>query len=105
MNNAQVYCRTCCPNKSAYQRLKYYDLSQPEFDAMRLTQKGLCALCSNMLIEGGATNLNVDHCHITGKVRGIVCHKCNIMIGFVDDEGWFNRLQRLGDYIANGYMS
>jgi hypothetical protein len=104
MNNAQVYCRTCCPTKSAYQRLKYYELSQPEFDAMIKAQNSLCALCPKPLVHGGSTNLNVDHCHVTGRVRGIVCHKCNMMIGFVDGEGWFDRLQRLNNYIANGHL-
>ncbi len=102
-NAAQVYCMTCYPGKTAYQRLKYYNLSQPEFEELLNKQLGLCALCDNLLKQGGSTNLNVDHCHVTGKVRGLVCHKCNMMLGFVDKGEWFNRLQRVTTYIANGY--
>jgi hypothetical protein len=106
INPAQVYCRTCCPSNipQAYDRLKYYSLSHPEFESLIQKQNNCCAICENPLRHGGRTGLNVDHCHITGKVRGIVCHKCNMMIGFVDGEGWFNRLQQLGQYIAAGYM-
>lgn len=104
-NAAQVYCTTCCPDKAAYQRLKYYNLSQPEFESMLMIQRGLCALCDDPLKQGGSTNLNVDHCHVTGKVRGLVCHKCNMMLGFVDKGEWFNRLQRVATYIANGYYT
>lgn len=85
INNAQVYCRKCCPTKRTYQRLKYYDLSQPEFEALLSKQDHNCALCGDKLIEGGSTNLNVDHCHNTGKVRGLLCHRCNMIVGFLDN--------------------
>lgn len=30
--------------------------------------------------------LSVDHCHVTGKVRGLVCQNCNSMLGYAKDE-------------------
>lgn len=51
--------------------------------SMRQEQKGLCAICERRLQTGRHTC--VDHCHKTGKVRGLLCHKCNKGIGFLDD--------------------
>jgi hypothetical protein len=39
-------------------------------------QKGLCALCS----ESSGKLLEIDHCHRTGRIRGLVHHRCNILI-------------------------
>lgn len=98
-NSAQVYCRTCCPTKRAYQRLKYYRLSQSEFEHMLQDQQRKCKLCQTELIEGGVTNLNVDHSHVTGKVRGLLCHRCNMIVGFVDGTNLSTRLEALKNYI------
>lgn len=107
MNTVQVYCRTCCPSDivGSYQRLKLYGMSHPEFETMLRSQNNCCALCDEALKMSGPTGLNIDHCHVTGKIRGIVCHKCNMMLGFVDKGDWFNKLQRVANYIANGYYT
>lgn len=99
INNAQVYCRTCCPTKCAYQRLRYYNLSQPEFERILYAQQKQCKLCQTELIDGGATNLNVDHDHTTGKVRGLLCHKCNMIVGFIEGKNLSERLEILKRYI------
>ena len=40
----------------------------------------------------------LDHCHETGKFRGFLCRRCNLVLGLVkDDEGW---LAMLGDYLS-----
>lgn len=104
INNAQVYCRTCCPTKRAYQRLKYYDLSQSEFEVLLIKQKHDCALCEEKLVEGGATNLNVDHCHNTGKVRGLLCHRCNMIVGFLDKGHWPDQLHKVKSYIQRSQV-
>jgi Recombination endonuclease VII len=87
INPAQVYCRICCPTSRAYDRLKNYDISQFEFDALVQKQNNLCALCNKVLIHGGATNLNIDHCHKTNRVRGLLCHCCNMTVGFIESFG------------------
>lgn len=101
MNAAQVYCRTCAPTKRAYSRLRYYDLSQPEFESLWNSQQGLCKLCDAVLIEGGSTNMNVDHCHQSGRVRGLVCHRCNIVLGFMDKAPLGEQFKRLTVYLES----
>ena len=55
-------------------------ISLADYDAMRQRQNGACAICKR---SGQA--LCVDHCHACGKVRGLLCGKCNSVLGFCDD--------------------
>ena len=59
---------------------KVYRLSLVDYDAMRKRQNGACAICKR---SGQA--LCVDHCHACGKVRGLLCGKCNSVLGFCGD--------------------
>lgn len=61
----------------AYQ--KRYGISVDDYDRMLLEQDGKCKICLR-----GRPSLNtrfrffaVDHCHVTGEVRGLLCQKCN----------------------------
>ncbi len=67
-----------------------YGLSEADHDAIRIHQKGLCAIC---LTETRA--LCVDHDHKTGKVRGLLCRSCNTGLGgFKDDLPALERAQK-----------
>ena len=73
-----------------------YGLSPSEYDAMLTSQGGGCAIC------GGQSKrdrpLDIDHCHETGKVRGLLCDMCNKAIGMFYDSPklLFNALAYLG---------
>jgi hypothetical protein len=58
-----------------------YGLSLEEYDVMAAEQDNRCAIC-NTETKG---RLCVDHCHATGKVRGLLCVNCNIAIGAFRD--------------------
>ena len=92
-------CKTCklekakmqwTPRKqSSYKLMSNYGLTQEDYTNMLATQNGVCAICkcaetakSN---AGYVKNLAVDHCHVTGKVRGLLCHDCNTGIGKLKD--------------------
>lgn len=62
-----------------------YGIGIDEYEAMLERQSGECAICgrADSGIEG--KTLHVDHCHETGKVRGILCHPCNNGLGRFDD--------------------
>lgn len=47
-------------------------------------QGGVCAICSKE--DAAGKRLAVDHCHETGKVRGLLCLKCNTVLGKMNDE-------------------
>jgi hypothetical protein len=70
-------------------------LSFEEYLVMVSRQKGVCAICKKINKNGRA--LAIDHCHKTGKVRGLLCGKCNIGIGLLDDD--IKLLQKATKYL------
>lgn len=56
-------------------------------------QKGKCAICG--LPESDKVRLHMDHCHGTGKVRGLLCNNCNTGIGFMQDSPEILRMAAL----------
>lgn len=67
-----------------YEAKRNYGLSEEEYDAMLVSQGGVCAICGtdSPIGKGG---LHIDHDHVTGKVRGLLCQRCNIGVGFLGD--------------------
>ena len=57
-----------------------YGLTSKQVQEMKDKQKGLCALCETRPAK------SVDHCHSTGKVRGVLCRQCNTGIGQLNDD-------------------
>jgi Autographiviridae endonuclease VII len=64
-------------------RLKEKGLTEDGFNRMLKSQKGLCAICLNH--PPSDTHLFVDHDHETGRVRGLLCQKCNTLLGMASD--------------------
>ena len=61
-----------------------FGITKAQYDGMLLAQKGTCAICGQF--EKKNRRLSVDHCHKTGKVRGLLCLVCNSALGkFRDD--------------------
>ncbi len=64
-------------------------------------QKGVCAICGNIetrkTIKGNTCKFTVDHNHNTDKVRGLLCHKCNVGIGLFKDD--INSLKKAIKYL------
>lgn len=73
-----------------------YGLEPDDTAALLAAQDGACPGCLNPLGEGHA--IHVDHCHDTGRVRGLLCRGCNLAIGNAGDDP--GRLQRLVDYLV-----
>lgn len=72
--------------------MRAYGISEPEFQGAYKAQKGLCAICDKPDIPGDRHGkLLVDHCHKTGKFRGLVCRSCNMALGYLDNEEWLDR--------------
>lgn len=72
------------PDKTKAVKLKYrFGLSLEEYRRMLAAQKGLCKICGGHCRLG--RSLAVDHCHTTGKIRGLLCTDCNIGISRLQD--------------------
>ena len=121
-----AYCKPCASLRSAqfyqqnrqkypdyYRRVEWpaklkrlYGITVDDYNAMLSRQGGGCALCgSKSPLPGNRkyktnsrTVFDVDHCHKTGKVRGLLCTRCNRLVGLANDDAQTAR--RLADYLS-----
>lgn len=63
--------------------IESYGITVEEFDAMKEEQGGVCKICGGE--ANGRGELHIDHCHDTGKVRGLLCSDCNTGLGLFRD--------------------
>lgn len=64
--------------------MREYGITIEQYNIMEAQQDGLCAICKQPETQerkGVKYRLAVDHCHKTGKVRGLLCFKCNSSMG------------------------
>ncbi len=61
-----------------------YGLTPEQFDSMSTAQGDACAVCGAPFADM-KKRPHVDHCHKTGKVRALLCHRCNTAIGLARD--------------------
>ncbi len=66
--------------------LKKYGMTEAQYDELLLSPGGKCAICSDHEAGGRHGVFHVDHDHVTGKVRGILCDKCNRGLGYFNDD-------------------
>ena len=72
--------------------LKYnYGITLAQYDEMFNDQNGVCAICG---LPSISHRLSVDHDHKTGKVRGLLCHPCNMSLGVYE-----KRKDKFEDYL------
>ena len=64
---------------------KYKNFSAERYQEFFTQQKGLCAACGETPSTGYNNRLYVDHNHITGEVDGLICSRCNVAAGMLDD--------------------
>jgi hypothetical protein len=73
------------PLKARDQNLRrYYGISLADYLEMLEAQNGRCKICKAD-VPGGKGSFHVDHCHDSNKVRGLLCHHCNVGIGNFKD--------------------
>lgn len=65
-----------------YRLLRDFGITPDEYDTLLLGQGGVCAICEG---DDGRKLLAVDHCHDTGKIRGLLCRQCNTGLGSLGD--------------------
>lgn len=107
------HCKECCSIKAAvrwetdekfkqrgkdqayrYNLKKNYGVTEADYLKMLAKQNGVCKICQqNSHLKSG--RLALDHCHKTGKVRGLLCTRCNAGIGMFNDD-----LERIKKAIA-----
>lgn len=81
------------PEKHKNWAIKYkYGITLEVLNSLIENQGGKCKICIRPLVKGKLTH--IDHCHNTGKVRGILCNTCNGKLGWLE-----NNFDRISKYL------
>ena len=98
--NGKIYrprtCKKCVnkksrdnydPRKKKSEHLKYlYGITLDEYNSKLENQGNGCAICGIKIPGGRGTHFYVDHNHTTGKVRDLLCHNCNFILGYAKED-------------------
>lgn len=76
---------------------KKFGIDEDAYSAILAAQDGACKICKNTCVSG--RRLAVDHCHSTGKIRGLLCMNCNNALGRAKDSPEILRAMAL--YLEN----
>lgn len=74
-----------------------FGITIDEYDEMLFEQGGECFICGEK--QNGNKELSVDHDHVTGKIRSLLCSRCNTFVGYVESNP--NLLSKVMDYIKS----
>lgn len=98
------YCKECTRklqkkdrDVKEYTRKRRYrklGLTIEKYDEMLAEQGNVCMLCKK---PSKTMKLAVDHCHETGRVRGLLCTYCNTTIGIIEKNQW--RMKEILQYV------
>lgn len=88
------------PKRQKNQVLKrFYGINLQEYNKMLKNQQGTCKICNSK--PKYKKSLSVDHCHKTGKVRGLLCGDCNTGLGKFRDN--IDSLKNAIKYLKDSY--
>lgn len=76
-----------------YQLKHEYGITPEAYEQLKISQNGACAICKTV----PKAALHVDHNHVTNKIRGLLCVKCNTGLGSFSDDTL--RLRLAADYL------
>ncbi len=79
-----------------YNLKKCYGITLEDYERLLAAQGGVCAICGAPSPGPKETNFHVDHDHVTGRLRGLLCECCNIGIGYFDSP---DHLGKAADYL------
>ncbi len=66
---------------------RQYGITVDEYRSLQRQANGRCAICGESqahVFRGGSSPLEIDHDHVTGRIRGIICHRCNIAVAAIE---------------------
>ena len=90
-------CKTC---HTFFGKIKKFGIDQDKYEFMLKEQNYGCKICGSKDSNNRNTEMfAIDHCHTTGKIRGLLCDTCNRGIGYLKDNK--NILKRAAEYVAN----
>lgn len=94
-------------NREKYNRMllkshlkRHYNLTIEQYEGLLESQNGVCAICKRPEKYKNRKYLAVDHDHVTEKIRGLLCNKCNCVLGYAEDNPLV--LKAAVEYLKNG---
>jgi hypothetical protein len=78
-----------------------FGITADDYDVMLKQQENVCAICKEVSVAD--RRLAVDHDHGTGEVRGLLCTRCNLVLGKVNDDPAL--LRRAAEYLESSSKS
>ena len=96
LGRRKTYCSPACRPAFPVERrralnhkhnLLRYGLTPSDYERMLNEQGGACAICRDTPKGGrlATARLNIDHCHSTQRVRGLLCSRCNTALGLLQE--------------------
>ena len=82
------WCKNCIPNKHARTIYERYGLLPQQEKELKEKYNGICPICNERKANA------IDHDHITGKVRGYICSKCNLGLHYMENIELKNNMER-----------
>lgn len=70
----------------AYHLKVKYGITLEDYDRILAGQDGGCAICGSSEAGGRGNRFHIDHCHTTGRIRGLLCIRCNQGLGYFSDD-------------------
>lgn len=87
-SNRQLTCLVCAPDKESRHRFNRYKITKPDYDKLKKESDGICPLCEMPMFG----NECIDHDHKTGKVIGLICRGCNMVVSRFEDKEYAHRV-------------
>jgi recombination endonuclease VII len=86
-SRTQRWCDVCCPDADDKCRMSAYGIIRSQYDMLLKRAQNQCEICHETF-----DSINIDHDHVTGKVRGLLCTTCNLLLGHFDKKPeWFSQ--------------
>ena len=92
-------CKDCegKRSKDAHYRCRY-GISEEQRNELINKQKNKCACCGSDFTDTPRGRPVIDHCHTSGKVREVICDRCNVALGIIGDDSGLAK--NLIEYLA-----
>lgn len=97
--NARRRAKRAAAAERPLDHVKKFGLTKEQYLQMHKAQGGTCAICKQ---EEIGRRLAVDHCHTSGKVRGLLCAGCNTALGQMNDDPTL--LRRAMEYLIEAKL-
>lgn len=95
-------CKPCDRERTRWGSiLRLYGVTQADYEMLLEAQGGVCAVCKEPPSgkpRYGGKFLDIDHDHVEGHVRGLLCRRCNLMLGYAYEDP--ELLQALSGYLV-----